>query len=289
MQRFSAAAHVVDQARHAFFTEQSADRPRAMAPIPISLVDGVENVAVEILGITKLRHRSALTHLSDFDGPMLVETIHRTIENNYARGCASANKDRSRENWRWPVLQPQISEHNRSPEVVVERAIAAACKRLDRTDWANQVPVASGLIASGSERRRAIDLVHRRGERHFELIELKIASDTPLYAAIEIILYGCIWLIARSDKPSRESALLDGDHIDLRVLAPTSYYAPYVLRNIEATLEKGVRALGQRHGITLTFAFQLLDKQIQPGTFPDDQQLLALLDHPRSATAMDAQ
>ena len=82
---------------------------------------------------------------------MLVDAIHRTMEANYARGGASANKGRSRENWRWQALQPQISERNRSPEVVLERAVAAACDRLGRTDWANQVPVASGLIASARD------------------------------------------------------------------------------------------------------------------------------------------
>jgi hypothetical protein len=193
-------------------------------PNPKSLIDGVEQVVIEILGITGLRHRSALHRISAFDGTMLVEAIHRVIESNYAG--TSANKDRSRENWRWQVLQPQISIRNRSPEVVVERAIAAACHRLGRIDWANQVPVASGLITSSRDRRRAIDLVRRRGERQFELIELKIASDTPLYAAIEIICHGCLWLIARGDKPSRASALLDANHIDLRVLAP------YIMRRL---------------------------------------------------------
>jgi hypothetical protein len=170
----------------------------------------------------------------------------------------------------------------------VERAIAAACAQLGRTDWANQIPVASGLIGSTSERRRAIDLVRRRGERHFELIELKIASDTPLYAAIEIICYGCIWLIARDDKPSRESALLDADHIDLRVLAPPAYYGPFALKQIEAALDVGVRVLGQRNGAVLTFAFELLDERIRPEALPDQTTLLACLDRAASATARAA-
>jgi hypothetical protein len=68
------------------------------------------------------------------NGPMLVRAIHRTIGSNYARGGGSANKDRSRENWRWPALQTRIFKNNASREVIVERAIAAACKRLGRTD-----------------------------------------------------------------------------------------------------------------------------------------------------------
>jgi hypothetical protein len=219
---------------------------------------------------------------------VLVDAIYRTILGNYARGGASANKDRSRENWRWPALQSRISKDNRSPEVIVERAIAAACERLGRCGWGNQVPVASGLIANAGGGRRAIDLVHRRGERHFELIELKIASDTPLFAAIEVISYGCLWMIARNDRPARASALLDADHIDLRVLAPSAFYAPFEskLKHVEEALDVGVRALGQPNGVILTFAFELLDERIWSEAVTFDETLLSCLDHARSATTM---
>jgi hypothetical protein len=256
------------------------------APGPTSLLQGVEQTVVEILDITSLSHRSALHRILPFDGTALVDAIHRTIESNYARSGASANKNRSRENWRWQSLQPQISPHNRSPEVVIERAIAAACHRLGRNDWANQIPVASGLLGKKGDGRRAIDLVRRRGERHFELIELKFASDTPLFAAIEIIEYGCLWLIAHDDKPTRPSALLDADHIDLRVLAPAAYYKKFALKDIEVSLDAGVRALGRRNGTVLTFAFELLDERIQPDSIPDLETLLACLDHAASATAI---
>jgi hypothetical protein len=258
------------------------------APGPKSLIEGVEQAVIETLGITGLRHRSALRRLSSFNGVMLVEEIHRIIEDNYARSGASANKDRSRENWRWHSLQPQISPKNRSPEVIFERAIAAACDRLGRVDWANQVPVASGMVASARDGRRAIDLVRRRGQRRFELIELKIASDTPFYAAIEIIVYGCLWLIARSDKPSRGSDLLDADYIDLQVLAPSAYYSGFALNQIEAALDAGVRALGRQNDIVLTFAYKLLDERIRTDAILDDATLLACLDHAASATAVAA-
>jgi hypothetical protein len=137
----------------------------------------------------------------------VVDLIFQTVADNYERGDAATNRNRSEENWRWHRLQPQIAAHNTSPEVVLERAIAAACQRTGRTDWANQVPVASGLIDGATDGRRAIDLVHQCSERHFELIELKIASDTPLYAAVEIIGYGCIWLLARAHPPSLKSAI----------------------------------------------------------------------------------
>ena len=256
-----------------------------VVPAPRSLIEGVERAVEEILGITALRHRSAVNKISLLNGSMLVESIHRTIAANYERGGASANKDRSRQNWRWQTLNTKISIRNLSPEIVFERAIAGACERLGRTDWANQVPVASGLIADARDGRRAIDLVRRRGERHFELIELKIASDTPLYAAIEIIAYGCLWLIAHNDKPARESALLNADHIDLRVLAPPKFYARFALKDLEAALDIGARAIARRSGVLLTFAFHQLEEWPQSETVPDDETLLNELDRATSVTA----
>ena len=209
----------------------------------------------------------------------LVGLIFRMVADNYERGGAAANRNRSKENWRWQRLQPQIAEHNTSPEVVLERRIAAACVRTGRTDWANQIPVASGLIAGAADGRRAVDLVHQRGERHFELIELKIASDTPLYAAIEIISYGCIWLLTRADPPNLKSVILDADHIDLRVLAPEHYYTRYDLAGLETALDRGCRALGEAKGVTMTFAFQLLEERLVDPAPSNDSTLLTALDN----------
>lgn len=243
--------------------------------LPKSLLEGVVEVACRELGITSLRHRSALLGLADIRGSDLVSVLYRTIQDNYRRGGATANKDRSRENWRWCSLQPQISPHNRSPEVVLERAIASACQRSGRTDWANQIPVASGLIAGARDGRRAIDLVHRRGEGHFEFIELKIASDTPLYAAIEIICYGCIWLLARTDPPNRISELLFAERVDLRVLAPARYYERFELKAIEADLDRQIHILGAEQQLNLSFAFDVAPQTLVRIPPDDDGDLLS--------------
>jgi hypothetical protein len=244
-----------------------------------SLIDGVEEALCSELGITSTRRRSSMRHLRLTADQDLVRLIFGIVAGNYERGGAAANRDRSKENWRWLRLQPQIAAHNKSPEVMLERAIAVACARTGRTDWANQIPVASGLIAGAADGRRAIDLVHRCGDRHFELIELKIASDTPLYAAIEIIIYGCIWLLARVYPPSLKSAILDADSIDLRVLAPADYYMRYDLDELEVALDRGCRALGSARGTGMTFAFQEFDERLSGALTLDDDALLTALDN----------
>jgi hypothetical protein len=259
--------------------QKKIESNRTASGTPRSLIEHVEETVCGVLGIASTRHRSAMRNLRLTADQDIVDLIFRTVDENYKRGNSASNRKRSQENWRWQRLQPQIAAGNRSPEVVLERAVAAACERTGRTDWANQVPVASGLIAGATDGRRAIDLVHQCAERHFELIELKIASDTPLYAAVEIIGYGCIWLLARAYPPSLDSAILEADHVDLRVLAPVGYYTRYDLSELEAALDRGCRALGQAQGVTMTFAFHALDDRLVGPLTLDDDALLAALDN----------
>lgn len=253
---------------------------RAIVPKPASLIEGVSEIAAKVLGVANVAHSSALQNLQPFDGPSLVSAIYDCVRRNYHESGASVNKNRSKQNWRWHSPQPQIGERNRSPEVVVERAVAAACVALCRTDWSNQIPVTSGLVEGAGDRRRAIDLVRRVGERHFQLIELKVGSDTPLYAVVEMLGYACLWLLAREDRPSRPSPLLEADRVDLRVLAPAEFYKGYSLETVESAVHEGVRSLGERQGVTLSFCFKILDDRIRADAMPAPAMLLELMDYP---------
>lgn len=224
---------------------------------PSSLLSGVEAAVCELLGIARLRHRSALKSLRLPAGTNLPLIVYETIARNWADGGAAANVNRSSQNWRW-TLQSLISVANRSPEVVLERAIATACFAEGRDDWANQIPVASGLIAGAADGRRALDLAQRRSERHYELIELKVGSDTPLYAVVELLGYASLWLLAREAPPAYAPGLLAADRIDLRVLAPAAWYAPFVLDDLERSIDIAARALGMTKGVAITFAFDVL-------------------------------
>lgn len=241
--------------------------------LPTSLVEGVEATACSALGIARLRHRSALRLMQGLDKTDLPDIVYGAVSRNWALGRAIENKNRSRQNWRW-TLQPQIGAANRSAEVVLERAIARACEGTGRLDWANQVPVASGLVKGAADGRRAIDLIQRRAPDRYEIIELKIASDTPLYAAVELLGYASLWLLARQDPPDTEPDILKADDIDLRVLAPAAFYAPFNLVDLEESVDRGVRLLGEKHQMRLTFAFDVLPASLLEEPLPSGSELL---------------
>ena len=234
---------------------------------------GVENAVCLELGIAKLWHRSALHSLCLPAKIDVAAIVFAVIKNNWLAADAEDNRDCSQQNWRW-TTQTRVSPKNKSPEVLLERAIASACASTNRTDWANQIPVASGLIKDAADGRRAIDLARCRGLEHYELIELKIASDTPLYAAIELLGYASLWLLSRATPPAHEPMLLKAKHIDLRVLAPPAYYTPFELAGLERCIDGGVRAIGQRRGVQMTFKFDLLPPALLQSPLPDDSSLL---------------
>lgn len=251
----------------------------ANLPPPKSLLEGVDEAICRTLQITGLSHRSALLELGRRAAiPRgVVETAYEAIVENWRRCKAAQLSSRSAENWRWRKPQLTIAAHNASAEVVLERALVAACERRGRLDWSNQVPVASGVAGAFAERRRAIDLVCQKAPDHFEFIELKIASDTPLYAAIEIIRYVCIWLVTRAEAKDAASPLLNASRIDAVVLAPGDYYAGYRLKALEQQLHAELAALGDRYGAMLTFAFESFPDHL--GRAPvSDANALALID-----------
>jgi hypothetical protein len=172
--------------------------------------------------------------------------------------------------------------------VLLEKEIVRAYKESRRKDWSNQVPVASGLINATSYRRKAVDLVHQRAEAAFDLIELKVASNNPLYAAMEILENGLVWLLSRQNKAALGyigNPIIEANDLRLVVLAPERFYEldkhldrpdPRIAHQIGKPLDRGLAALGKRHGVTLAFQFQVL-----PHTFdikPPYKSVLANLD-----------
>ena len=78
--------------------------------------------------------------------------------------------------------------------------LSRCAEQAGRVDWSNQVPIISGIAGSSAYKRRAVDLVRCLPDGGFNFVELKVASDTPLYAAIEVLNYGLLWLLSRETR-----------------------------------------------------------------------------------------
>jgi hypothetical protein len=234
----------------------------------MGILDGVDGIFDRHLQVEHIggpphhRHRKSALLLSagrpaGFDAEQLLEEAYARLVSNLGRSPRFGRSGPSTENWRFEK-QLGCSDNNQSLEVTLERAIVAAIG----PEWANQVPTASGLWDSVADKRCAVDLVRRLADGRFELIELKVESDTPLRAAVEITQYGLLYAVARGhyqeiDRASSE--LLRADEIDLRVLAPATYYAPYSLGWLADDLDEAARAFTtQRFGgqFTMSFGFE---------------------------------
>jgi hypothetical protein len=202
-----------------------------------------------------------LEPLAGLDMESLIDEIYEKIGNNWDN---STYHKGSKENWRFEKKRG-ISGKNKSPEVGLERAIVNIPQELwpDAADWVNQVPTASGLVDPNADGSRRIDLAHKCGDKEYEFIELKVGSDTPLYAAMEILKYGILYVFARehavtSKHIKKDSELLKAMNIQLRVLAPENYYAPYNLSWLEKSIDRGLACFLRKFNFKMDFKFETL-------------------------------
>lgn len=173
-----------------------------------------------------------------FCAKKLVSDLIEQIRNNL-RDSGEDWERTSKQNWRGEGnINSKISPKNDSKEVKLERAIAKMLENTKRKDWWNQMPIASGLIDSDNDRRRAIDLVHSYGDsKSYDFVELKIdryPDNTPLFALMEILLYGLVYLVLRKErkwlpKNFRDVPVFTATNIRLIVLAPGKFYEGYEL------------------------------------------------------------
>ena len=228
----------------------------------LSLFSGVDAAINNALEITSYRHKSKFREVIEnppksFNGVNFVESIFKLIEENWESCVIGKARKPSAENWRWLQPTKPPADRNSSAEVCLERALVDVCLKAGRTDWSNQVPLAK-FVGQRSYGRKAIDLVHRRGERAFDLIELKVASDNPLYAAMEILQYGLVWFLSRRDKSKLDytgNPIIEADDVRLVVLAPEPFFEGRDFRWLEKHLGDGLAALGEKQAIKLGFQF----------------------------------
>lgn len=187
------------------------------------IFDGADSLIHKALGLPPgrtLRHKSACMALKPAD--IGVETLANLVVELHSHIVANwKGRTPSRENWRLE-RQTVIAPRNKSPEVVLERAIAMLGKRGVLARWYNQIPVASGLVDGRADKRAAVDLIHvQTGQT--DLVELKWASDNPVFAVFEILQYGIAYLLCRDNSEAfgyENKELLRAECVGLQVLAP---------------------------------------------------------------------
>jgi hypothetical protein len=218
-----------------------------------SICDGVSRVLVAYF--SRVDPRTGVPR-PGFDPAGMIREVYARLEENWRDSPRLAKAKPSKENWRFRKML-KLSSHNQSPEKVLEKAIAA----LPSPDWVNQVPTASGLFDSTHDRHRNIDLVRRDGDRTFSLIELKCASDTPVYATKECLTYGMLYVLARSQYPEdllRAHELLQADLVHLCVLAPRAYYTNFQCSRLATSLSEALAMVSAEREWPCRLDFQFL-------------------------------
>ncbi|MDP1946204.1 MAG: hypothetical protein Q8L77_01780 [Nitrospirota bacterium] len=168
------------------------------------------------------------------------------------------NHQLSEENWRFEKQRAigkgkdkdkDKDKDKNVAEVALERAIVNIPKEIwpDADSWMNQIPTSSGFMGPRVDKRRAIDLAYRREDGSYELIELKVGESggTPLFAAMEILQYGLLYVFAREHKEvskflKQDLELLRAECIHLKVLAPPVYYKGYDFAWLEKDINRGL-------------------------------------------------
>jgi hypothetical protein len=219
------------------------------------------------------KHKATCQKLSEFppptfDATALIEKIYAQVICNWKKGV---NYEPSTENWRFES-RTHIDARNDDPEIKLERAIVSTQARLP-ANWANQIPTSSGFVGPRADKHRNIDLIHRRDDGAYEFIELKVASDTPLYAAMEILQYAVLYIFYRENEremkrgAAKQTPLRDTTVIHLRVLAPASYYRGYNLEWLEENICNGLKAFlaGRIPKLQIDFRFDAFPPWFSPG------------------------
>ncbi|MGD0075206.1 MAG: hypothetical protein ABSD31_12840 [Candidatus Binataceae bacterium] len=241
--------------------------------------------------------------IENFDGAEFVESIYQRLEENWTGGKGSA------QNWRWeprPTLtKGEDGEGHKGAEVPFERTIAILSEMHHfglKDAWTNQMPVASKLTHE-REGKRAIDLVHRCRHGVYDFIELKLPGDksheTPLAAAIEVLIYGLLYVFSRVNikkleyDPIKMEVLGDATkQINLLVVAPQKFYVDerkpaqrkYNLGWFQRSLNRGLAAFlkATRPSLDLSMSFQfeaIDDKFLKPE--PDLDHGFSLIFRPK--------
>ena len=221
---------------------------------------GADEIIAPFFGMRDNQHlkqRSvsrSLSEPSNGDFPALVTDLYGCIEANHT------GRQPSRENWRSERVTT-LGGHNKSPEVLLERAVAMLGKSGVMPGWLNQVPVASGLVDGHSDKRAALDLV-KLTDSTAQFVELKWESDTPAYAAFEVLRYGLVYLFSRVNAATfgyLDLQMMRVSRVDLQVVAPAVFFEQHDLWWLEQGLGQAVGDFSrQKTSDQLAMGFEFL-------------------------------
>lgn len=236
-----------------------------------SILKDVGKIIDEALGLKSCeigkerhyKHKTSCLKLSEFppltfDAESLIKKIYDLVKSNWKEGV---NYRPSTENWRFE-RRMHIDESNADPEIKLERAIVST-QTQPPINWANQTPTSSGFVGQWADKHRNIDLIHRCEDGAYEFIELKVESDTPLYAAMEILQNAVLYIFSRENErkmewgSDKQKPLQVATVIHLRVLAPCRYYKGYNLNWLEVNICNGLKAflVGRTPKLQMDFRF----------------------------------
>lgn len=190
-----------------------------------SLFAGTDELICSALGIQRrkqLGHRSLrLAALSDEAAASLVNGLYERLADNVPPRIVAQSR------MLWTCRHAtRIADRNESPETLLEKAVARLAKHDHMPGWFNQCPVATGIVSSHSDGRRAVDLVHLSGDTA-RLIELKWASDSPVHALLQVLEYGLAYVVARlrmADLGLVQRPLMQVGHVGLEVVGPRAFF-----------------------------------------------------------------
>jgi hypothetical protein len=204
----------------------------------------------------------------------LFEALYQQIRTNWIQNRKPGRWPTADKNWVLRVAPEFTQDPNHRLEKQLQKQIARC---LENEGWGNDVPTASGLVDAWG-RQMNIDLAHRI-DSSFELIELKLGSNTPYDAALQILRYGALYMLYRTEPELacrfRSHSIMSAPRILLEVLAPSRYYLQEKcdLRLLETQLDRQVAAFARARAVALELSFHFTafpsDFTYQPGMHCD--------------------
>jgi len=101
-------------------------------------------------------------------------------------------------------------------------------------------------------------LVRRRAPGEYEFVELKVGSDTPSYAASEVLQYAALYAFARrpyADLERTRRELLQAHTIHLRALAPRAFYEKERVDALASRISAGLAGFCATEALPWTMGF----------------------------------